>query len=248
LDSCKKCKEPKPKEVAVEPTPSTSQMSREPTPQLAQSQSNASMPDIQKLQISPSKKSSGLIESSPDGRVYEGTRGKKCQVEVNYATINFVNLPKSCFHYDVTFIPEVPKKMLPSALHEFMRKFFNGYVYGFDGRKNMYTNNKLSVKGNTVEQFGEKVEARLNDRSREFEIKIQYAAEVDMGVLLTYKNPENHNIDKPARAIQALDIILRSAFRKNIDDGSAIPTGRVVYFVPNRKSDLGDGMELWLGL
>ncbi|CAH1728334.1 unnamed protein product [Chironomus riparius] len=248
FDACKKCKVPRPKEVPVEPTPSPSQMSREPTPQFAQSTLDASMPDVQQLQISSTKKFSGLIESSPDGRVYEGKRGKKCTVEVNYATINFVNLPKSCFHYDVTFLPETPKKMLPAALHEFMRTIFGGYFYGFDGRKNMYTNQKLKMKGNEVDLYSAKVVAHLGDRSREYEIKIQCVSEVDMGVLLTYKRAENHNIDRPARAIQALDIILRSAFRRNIDNGTAIPTGRAVFFVPNRKSDLGDGMELWLGL
>lgn len=223
-------------------------MSREPTPQLEQSTSSTSIPNIQNLHISSTKKTSGLIESNPDGRVYEGKRGQKCKVEVNYATINFVNLPKSCFHYDVTFLPETPKKMLAAALHEFMCTFFKTYVYGFDGRKNMYTNQLLKIKGTDVDQYSGKVEAHLGDRSRPFEIKIQYASEVDMGVLLTYKHPENHNIDKPAKAIQALDIILRSAFRRNIDDGTAIPTGRAVFFVPDRKSDLGDGMELWLGL
>lgn len=248
MDACKKCKEPKPKEVPIESTPSPAQVSREPTPQLAPSTSSTSIPNIQNLQISPTKKISGLIESNPDGRIYEGKRGRKCKVEVNYATLNFVNLPKSCFHYDVTFIPETPKKMLPAALHEFMRTFFQNYVYGFDGRKNMYTNQMLKIKGTDVEQYSGKVEAHLGDRSRPFEIKIQYASEVDMGVLLTYKHPDNHNIDKPAKAIQALDIILRSAFRRNIDDGSAIPTGRAVFFVPDQKSDLGDGMELWLGL
>ncbi|XP_070497961.1 protein argonaute-2 [Chironomus tepperi] len=248
FDACKKCKLPRPKEVVADPTPSPSQMSREQTPQLAQSSSSTSVPDIQNLQISGAKKISGLIESNPNGQVYEGKRGKKCKVEVNYATINFVNLPKACYHYDVTFIPEVPKKMLPAALHEFMRTFFKTYVYGFDGRKNMYTNQLLHIKGNKVDQYSEKVEAHLGDRSRVFEIKIKLVSEVDMGVLLTYKDPKNHNIEKPGTAIQALDIILRSAFRRNIDEGSAIPTGKAVFFVPNRKSDLGDGMELWLGL
>lgn len=250
-NACKNCNEPRKVEqvvVASQEAPSGSSQKPMERPLSQQSQqSTASMPDMKSLKISGS---SGVIESSPDGRVYEGTRGEKCTVEVNYATIALKNLPKNAFHYDVTFLPDTPKKMLAAALEAFMRKFFPGSTYGFDGRKNIYTAKELVRNGTIIEQFKEKIEAHLLDRKKEFEITIKYAATVDMSVLLNYTNRMYQTEDRPSSAIQVLDIILRSAFRRNIENNSAIQAGRAVYFVPNRndENDLGDGMELWYGL
>lgn len=250
-NTCKNCNEPrKIEQVVAASQEAQSVSSQKPMerPQSQQSQqSTASMPDTKGLKISGR---SGVIESSPDGRVYEGTRGAKCVVEVNYATITLKNLPKKAFHYDVTFLPDTPKKMLAAALEAFMQKFFPGSTYGFDGRKNIYTAKELVRNGTIIEQFKEKIEAHLLDRKKEFEITIKYAATVDMSVLLNHTNRMYQTEDRPSSAIQVLDIILRSAFRRNIENNSAIQAGRAVYFVPNRndQNDLGDGMELWYGL
>lgn len=199
--ACKKCKELKPKKVVTEPTPSTSQMSKEPTPS---------------LQISPTIQSSDSIESSPDERDYEGKRGTKCIVEANYISIDCENLLNYCFHYIVTFTFNNPKNVLTSVLDKFMRTTYKDYLYGFDGRRNMYTNRKLTNIGNT----------QLQVRSQTFGIKIKYDSLVDMGDLLTYKNPQKCNINKPHKAIQAFNIILKSENQNNIYNGSIIPIDR----------------------
>lgn len=244
--NCKECNEPR---KMVEPAKVQVPGQQQQTSfQPSSSQSSiSSLPSIERMKISGS---SGLIESSPDGRVYEGTRGQKCNVEVNYGVINFKNLPQSCFHYDVSFNPDATKKMWTNALEVFMKKFFKGYIYGFDGRKNMYTAKQLERNGTIIEEFTEDAEAHLNDRSRVFKITIKYAATVDLSVLLNYKNPMYQNEDKPSKAIQALDIIIKSAYRASIENNIAIPAGRAIFFVPDpRKVDfLGDGMELWYGL
>lgn len=244
-NECKECK--KPRKTEQEPPVQKAPPSQPPVIQQPQSSAQP-MPNIQNLQINTS--GSSRIETSPDGRVYEGKRGTKCKVEVNYGIIKLLNLPKECYHYDITFLPDTPKKMLTKALEQFMTNYFKGYVYGFDGKKNVYTAKKLLVKGTIIEQFTETVEARLLDRSKEFKVTIKYAATVDMSVLLNYKHPMYQNEDRPSTAVQVLDIILRSAFRRNIESGDAIPSGRAIYFRPDREReyDLGDGMELWYGL
>lgn len=47
------------------------------------------------------------------------------------------------------------------------------------------------------------------------------------------------------QSLQALDIILRTAFKHA---KSAVPAGRSLYFKPNTFLDLTEGMELWYGL
>lgn len=46
------------------------------------------------------------------------------------------------------------------------------------------------------------------------------------------------------QALQCLDVVLRTAFKLN----EAVVAGRSIYYKPERKMDLGEGMELWLGL
>lgn len=201
------------------------------------------------MNLSPTK-TLALIESAPDGRVYEGTRGKKCILEVNYLRLLADKLIPKAFHYDVDFDPNVPKKLLAPALDKFMSTHFKNVHFAFDGRKNFYTNQLLKVKGEVLEGkfVDDAVLAVLGDRQKTFKVTIQFAAEVDMSVLRMYQKPEFQKNDKPSRAIQCLDVILRNAFKPLVANNRAVAAGRALYFAPPRPIDLKEGMELWLGL
>lgn len=227
---CKNCDEPKPappeppKEVPQEPQTS-----------------NSLVPSLDSLKISTISVPSSKIETNSEAKkLYEGTRGKKCNVEVNYVELNLKKLSKICFHYDVAIVPDTPKKMLPDALDEFMRKLFKDHLYAFDGRNNMITYQKLDLK---IDEFSEKVEAHFGDRKKTFDITVKLVSTDSMEALQNYKNNENS-----AKANQNLDIILKSVFRHQIDNGLAVRAGRNLFFVPDVKNDLGEGMELWYGL
>lgn len=62
-------------------------------------------------------------------------------------------------------------------------------------------------------------EVVVNDANRgttkTFKVKVQFATEVDMRVLKVYNAPGFQNLDKPSQALQVLDIVLRSVFKKD---------------------------------
>lgn len=254
---CNKCKAPKPVEVAQQP--------QKPLPDeisLTSSSTSSSTPkkqskiteSMEKLSISSSSSQKKIpisrkyiIESSANPKEYEGTKGKLCTLEVNYGKISFKKdkLPKQAYHYDITFEPVSPKKFLPFALRAFMEQFFPRFLYASDDRKNMYTAAKLQHEKNIIDVFTEKVKAVMGDRNMEFKITLKFAGEKDLHVLLAYNRPEYQNQEKPAETVQVLDVILRSPSKKVRD---TIQVGRSIYFAPDNKLDLGDGMELYYGL
>ncbi|CRK93503.1 CLUMA_CG007039, isoform A [Clunio marinus] len=197
------------------------------------------------LHVSPMK-TSKMIETSQDGRVYEGKRGTPCKIEVNYLEILIHNLKPHAFHYDVTFTPDVPKKMLPNALETFMKIHFPKISYAFDGRKSFYTINEMS--SDKEEVFEQEVKAILGDRQKDFKVKVRFAAKIEMSVLKNYRKPENQYNDKPMHAVQCLDVIFRTAFNSLINSNGATQAGRTFYFAQSRPLLLGNGLELWLGL
>lgn len=190
-----------------------------------------------------------MIESSPDGKLYEGKLGKPCKLEVNYLKIDAKNLLAKAFHYDVEFTPNLPKKMLPTALNTFMQTHFARYQFAFDGRCNFYTNRLLEINKNVCQEYEQTVTAVMGDRSREFKVKIQFATEVDMSVLRNFWHKDYQRNERPSQAIQCLDVILRTVFKSLTNSGAAVNVGRALYFAPDgRPLSLGEGMELWLGL
>ncbi|CRL06019.1 CLUMA_CG019029, isoform A [Clunio marinus] len=201
--------------------------------------------NFESMGVSPKKKIK-MIEASPDGRVYEGKRGTPCRLEVNYLEILINNLKPNAFHYDVTFTPDVPKKMLPKALEAFMKNNFPKISYSFDGRKSFYTVNVMSK--DLEETFEHDVIAILGDRQKDFKVNVKLATIIDMSVLKHYRKAEYQNNDKPMQAVQCLDVILRTAFNPLISSNRAIQAGRALYFAQERSIPLGDSMELWLGL
>ena len=137
---------------------------------------------VSQMNISPSRSSKILqipIASAPNGKVFEGTRGEKHQVEVNYLQVLVDKLIPKAFHYDVNFEPDLPKKMLGRALEVFRVENFKTAYFAFDGRKNLYTNTMLNIG----ESFEKEVTVVDEQRSKKFKIKLQLAAEVELSVL-----------------------------------------------------------------
>lgn len=228
-------KEQQKAQIPIEPTPSTSSQPETDVTPISQK--------VEQLHLSPTK-SLQVIESSPTG--FQGSRGRKVNLEVNYLQILVKNLVPKAFHYDVEFDPNVPKKLLPVALDVFMKEHFRGKHFAFDGRKNFYTNQMLGINGTSYEK---EVVAVLGDRSKSFKVKVQFATEVDMSVLKVYQDPIYQHNDKPSQAIQCLDVILRTVFKSLTARNQAVAVGRALYFASQgRPDDLGEGMELWYGL
>ena len=84
--TCKDCNEPRP----TPPEPPKE------VPQELQT-ANQIVSSFSPLNISKSE----IKTSSNAKNLYEGTRGRKCRVEVNYVELNLKNLSKICYHYDV---------------------------------------------------------------------------------------------------------------------------------------------------
>lgn len=117
--------------------------------------------------------------AAPKAISHEGTKGRKQLIEVNYMQMKTDKLVKETYHYDVTFDPPGPKKFIIQALETFRAKFFKNIVFAFDGRKNVYTSRKLEhdLVEETIPVITE------DGREKQYKLKIQFAATVDMTVL-----------------------------------------------------------------
>lgn len=108
-----------------------------------------------------------------------GTKGVPVTVEVNYFRMETGKLLDEAFHYDLDFTPPGPKKFITTALEVFRKKNYSDRAFAFDGRKNVYTDKKLKP-----EVLQDTVEVKTDDgKMKTYEIKIQFAAVVELGIL-----------------------------------------------------------------
>lgn len=184
------------------------------------------------------------VSTAPPGQ-RTGTLGKPCVLKINYLPVLFKNLCDTVYHYDVRFDPDATKKLFTAAVDAFMRAHFPKVVYAHDGRNNLYTTTKMNLNGQSVEKT---VNAVLGDRSKEYKVKVQFAREIDMTVLKNFPNVTPK--EKPFDAIQALNIIIRQAFRSLIAANRGVQSGASLYFPPVNPRDqyLADNLDLWYGL
>lgn len=177
-----------------------------------------------------------------------GTRGKPCKLEANYLPIKFNNLPKTIYHYDVSFDPDVAKKFFSSAVDKFMEAKFKGVPYAHDGRKNLYTAKELPLNGQSTTAT---VTAVIGDRSKEYKVIVKFARNIDMSGLTSIIIPTGQQLgfdQKPLLAITALNIIIRKCFKNVIREKGAVPVASSLYMIPQSQMPLGEGLELWYGL
>lgn len=144
---------------------------------------------------------------------------------------------KSVYQYDVTFDPDKPKKMLPEIFEKFRQIHFNNIRLAFDGGKLAFSPKELALKG-PIES-----EIKIMDRITEKEKTYKVTFKDTNNSLINMKALAENGKDKPLRAINALDVVLRMAFQ-----GKAVTVGRSFFLPPSPKVDLGDGYELWHGL
>ncbi|KAG8228778.1 Argonaute-2 [Ladona fulva] len=175
---------------------------------------------------------------TPPIRKSEGETGRKIEVETNH--LPFSIKVKEIIHYDVSIEPDKPKRLMRFVMEAFRQKFYRNRYPAFDGKKNLYSSGFLEFK----ESVSGEVTVRDDERQMdlEFKVTIKFAARIDTTVLGTYMRMGS-STDIPQRAIQAIDVVLRSAPALRFT-----PVGRS-YFTPPQCQilNLGEGMELWYG-
>ncbi|XP_066249645.1 protein argonaute-2-like isoform X2 [Euwallacea similis] len=189
---------------------------------------------LAKLAIKDSDKGDANLVSTI--RKKPGTKGRVIKVESNHLQLALGNL-KVAYHYDVTIIPETPKKFMRPVMESYRKNYFPQRYPAFDGKKNWYTTKPLTNNFNDVL----KAEISIldeNGREKKFQVEIKFANEVDMTPLQNLmRSPAT-----PQEALQVVDIVLRMA-----PVVSCFPVGRSFFIKPDSIIDLGEGMEMYQG-
>lgn len=171
-----------------------------------------------------------------------GKRGKITKFEVNYIPLLLDKMVSTAYHYDVDIQPMASRKWQRAAFKRFEIEALAGQPIAFDGNKNAYTAKKLNL-----EHYKKEVVAREDNRDRKFTVTMKEAAVVDLQCLKSYMQAGsgNANLVKPMRAIQCLDVVLRTAYELN---PRFVKFRKSIYVVPSKPEDIGANHELWYGL
>ncbi|VVC24908.1 Hypothetical protein CINCED_3A021441 [Cinara cedri] len=168
-----------------------------------------------------------------------GKLGRQTELDVNHLPLNLDKLfKKTVYHIDCQFTPELPKRLLRTALEQFVEKHYRGTHFAFDGRRNMYTTKELKGRSDLVTVLNEE-----NGRSMDFTIVTSVVNQINMSKIEEYLKSGSSNCP-PGEAFQALDIVLKNRpFSLRFTN-----VGRSFFPVPRMTPvDLGEGMELWKG-
>ncbi|XP_055305200.1 protein argonaute-2-like [Sitodiplosis mosellana] len=175
-----------------------------------------------------------------------GTKGKKLpDIETNYLRLIMQNLVENAYHYDVKIEPDKPKKMLTTVFLKFVEINFPRASIAFDGTNNAYASQRLKI-GNLEREIT--ILHPETGRERKYTVAIMEAndSEIPIRRLMTSYQRTTLNED-PKRAMQAMEVILKSAFHQpHLRNG--VLGGRSFFLPPDRREYLGDFYELWLGL
>lgn len=179
----------------------------------------------------------------------EGKDGKRIEVFANHFE---VRLPTGkMYHYDVE-IGSIRKQggVQPVISKDCKRRVFgllvkqhsqhlNGNMPVFDGQKNMYTKHALGFQKHSF-----RVSMREDGREPdEFQVAIQFAAELDLSLMSQLYNRQVMNPEVPRAVVQALEIVLRYGPSAHL-----AVVGRSLFKPPNGGAvSLGGGLELWHG-
>lgn len=171
-----------------------------------------------------------------------GGRGKPIKLEVNYIPLLLDKLVATAYHYDVDIQPMASRKWQRAAFKQFEIEALAGQPIAFDGNKNAYTAKKLKL-----DHYKKEVVTREDNRDRKFTVTMKEAAVVDLQCLKSYMQGGNANANlvKPMRAIQCLDVVLRTAYELN---PRFVKFRKSIYVVPSKPEDIGANHELWYGL
>ncbi|XP_043269247.1 protein argonaute-2-like [Venturia canescens] len=171
-----------------------------------------------------------------------GKEGRPITVETNMMPIIFKpNFARTVIHYDVKLDPDKPKFMYRAVVEAVRMNHYRNLYPAFDGRCNLFSTGVLPFGDNLTTEVVVLNKERQKDMT--FKVSLTRAQDIDMSWLPQVRPGFAEN-ERSQIAIQALDVILRSAaIRQNCTTVGrsffSAPTGRVV--------ELGNGMDLWVG-
>ncbi|KAF6204633.1 hypothetical protein GE061_018793 [Apolygus lucorum] len=167
--------------------------------------------------------------------------GRVIRVETNHLPLSIADSKRTVYHYDVKVEPEKPFRFYRPALRAVREVLYPNNWPSFDGKKNLYSANKLPFRGDTAT---ETVSVFDEERAapKEVTVTITLAAEVSFKTIGEYLR-QGSSTRPPQDAIQALDICLRQPAAQRF-----LPVGRSYFSQPRgRIVSLGDGLNLWYG-
>lgn len=82
-----------------------------------------------------------------------GTKGIKHIIETNYFALIVDNIKECAYHYDVTVIPDKPKRLLKIVFDKFNQENYSNIAIAFDSKKNAYSPVLLDLKKPLHEQI-----------------------------------------------------------------------------------------------
>ncbi|KAG4066624.1 hypothetical protein HA402_007260 [Bradysia odoriphaga] len=152
-----------------------------------------------------------------------GTRGLAVNVDVNFLPLSIEKLLPTVYQYDVTIEPNLPKRMLPHIFETFRNNNFPNIFVAFDGQKIAVSPKILPTN---VKRETKVVDENGKDRVYMVAIKEANDSKIDFQSLKNYTSMRQ--FDAPLRAMQMLEIVLKSPFwNKN-----GVQAGRSFYMCP----------------
>ncbi|KAH8370160.1 hypothetical protein KR093_002413, partial [Drosophila rubida] len=192
-------------------------------------------------QRGPRPSTGSAVSQRPSTAIIKrGTLGRTGTCAVNYLDVDLSKMPEIAYHYDVTIVPERPKKFYRQAFDVFRKKYLNNAVAAFDGRKSCYAVDKLKspVEGDVevIDRYNRPVRYTIAMKETDQSI-------VELSSLRSYMKDKIY--DKPMRALQCLEVVLAEPCNKN-----SIRAGRSFFknSSNNESYKLGDGYEALVGL
>ncbi|KAK7793223.1 hypothetical protein R5R35_005074 [Gryllus longicercus] len=158
-----------------------------------------------------------------------GTKKRSLFVKANFFAIENFN-KDIAFHYDVTFNPDKPKKLLRLVWEEIKKIYFPDNIIAFDGVKNAYTMIPIAGGKNEIMEHKIKIPNKNKNRDFEFKVAIKLVARVDLAL-----------VDQ--RCIHILEVVLRSAAAVKYT-----PVGRSFFSLSKPSIPLMDGLVIRSGL
>lgn len=176
-----------------------------------------------------------------------GTCGRPIKLDVNYLALNLNKLVPFVYHYDVTIEPNMPKRYMPKVFEQFRRTNFPKVFIAFDGQKSAFAPQLLKLEAITERKIMYQADGEVRSRAYMVNMKaVKESSKIDTKSLLTYQN--SRQFDGPARALQAVEIVLKSVFLHVKGVGCGRAFYRPLLDNNNRRSDLGDFYDMWTGL
>ncbi|KAH8307131.1 hypothetical protein KR044_005623, partial [Drosophila immigrans] len=188
----------------------------------------------------PSSAGSAVAQLPQTGDIKRGTLGRPGTCAVNYLDVDMSKMPEIAYHYDVTIVPERPKKFYRQAFDMCRQKYLNNVVAAFDGRKSCYSVEKLKTPAGgeveVVDRHGRPVRYTVT-------VKETLDSIVNLSSLRSYMKDKIY--DKPMRAMQCLEVVLAEPCNRN-----SIRAGRSFFMNSGSGNgyQLGDGYEALVGL